>query len=95
MDQVDSWDYSKMEYQANMFAGMVLVPPEFLGVEFMEQLRLFEPKIEQIRSNGIRRDAYAPTVLVGIAYILSPKFKVSAEVLRIRIKNDCLEQEIQ
>jgi len=49
VDQLDPLDHSKMEYQANMFAGLVLVPPEFLRVEFKKQSCLFEPQIEQTR----------------------------------------------
>jgi len=84
-----------MEYQAYTFAGQILVPPEFLRVEFNEQLRLREPQIEQARSNGLSRDDYVPTVLNGIAYGLSPRFEVSTEVLSKRIKFECLEQEIR
>ena len=94
-DQIDPWDYSKMEYQAYMFAGMVLVPAEFLRVEFKDQLRLLEPQIEQARSDCLSRDDYVPTVLNEIAYGLSPRFEVSKEVLSKRIKFECLEQEIR
>jgi len=83
-----------MEYQAYTFAGQVLVPPEFLRVEFKEQLRLFEPQIEQARSYGLSRDDYVPTVLNGIADGLSPRFEVSTEVLNRRIKFERLEEAI-
>lgn len=92
VEQIDENDRSKMEYQAYMFAGLVLVPPEFLRIEFDKQLRLFESQIEQARSNGLSRDDYVPTVLDGIAYGLSPRFKVSTGVLSRRIKNESLEQ---
>ena len=95
VDQLYPADHSKMEYQAYTFAGQILVPPEFLRVEFNEQLRLREPQIEQARSNGLSRDDYVPTVLNGIAYGLSPRFEVSTEVLSKRIKFECLEQEIR
>lgn len=95
VDQIDPWDYSKMEYQAYMFAGLVLVPPEFLRVEFKEQLRLLEPQIEQARSNGLSRDDYVPTVLDAIANGLSRKFEVSRDVLSRRIKFESLEQSIR
>lgn len=95
VEQIDENDRSKMEYQAYTFAGMVLVPSEFLRVEFMEQLRLFESQIEQARSNGYSRDAYAPTVLDAIAIELSRKFEVSKAVLSRRIEFERLEQEIR
>jgi hypothetical protein len=94
VEQIDENDRSKMEYQAYAFAGLILVPPKFLRTEFEEQLHLFKPQIEQAQSNDISRDDYLNTVVDGIAYILSTKFKVSTGVLSRRIKNDCLEQEI-
>ena len=93
VDQLDPSDYSKMEYQAYMFAGMVLVPAELLRVEFKEQLRLLETQIEQARSNGLSRDDYIPTVLNEIAYGLSSRFEVSIEVLSRRREFECLKQE--
>lgn len=95
VEHIDENDRSKMEYQAYAFAGLILVPPKFLRTEFEEQLCLFKPQIEQAQSNDHGRDDYLNTIADGIAYILSPKFQVSASVLSRRIKNDCLEQEIQ
>lgn len=95
IDQLDPWDYEKMEYQAYTFAGLVLVPPEFLKTEFNKQLHILEPQIEQAQSKGINRDDYVHTVLDGIAYGLSPIFKVSTDVLSRRIGFECLEQEIR
>ena len=94
MDQIDSWDYSKMEYQANMFAGMTLVPTIFLKLEFNKQLCLFEPQLDHARSNGIGRDAYVPTLLDAIAHELSIKFEVSTDVLCRRIEFEHLQEEI-
>ncbi|MHC4533961.1 MAG: ImmA/IrrE family metallo-endopeptidase [Planctomycetota bacterium] len=95
VDQLDPSDYSKMEYQAYMFAGMALVPAELLRVEFKEQLRFLDTQIEQARSKGLSREDYVPTVLNEIAYGLSSRFEVSIEVLSRRIKFECLEQEIR
>ena len=95
VNQLNPSDHSKMEYQAYMFAGMVLVPAKLLRVEFKEQLRLLETQIEQASSNGLSRDDYVPTVLNEIAYGLSSRFEVSIEVLSRRIEFECLEQEIQ
>lgn len=95
VEQIDPWDYSKMEYQANMFAGLALVPTEFLRVGFKEQLRILERHIETAQSNGISRDDYLPTVLYEIAYGLSPTFEVSRDVLSKRIKFESLEKSIR
>ncbi len=95
VDQLDPSDHSKMEYQANVFAGMILVPREILRVEFEEQLRLLEAQIEQARSNGISRNDYVHTVLYEISNNLLPKFEVSMDVLTRRIEFECLEKEIR
>jgi hypothetical protein len=95
VDQLNPSDHSKMEYQSNVFAGQVLVPKEFLRVEFKEQLRILEPQIEQARSSGLSRDDYVHTVLYEIANGLSPKFDVSVDVLTRRIEFESLEQEIR
>ena len=94
IDQIDPWDYSKMEYQAYTFAGLILVPQEFLEVEFEKQLQLLVPQIEQAQSNGLGRGDYTPTVLDGIAYELSRTFEASIDVLSRRIKFERLEEKI-
>jgi hypothetical protein len=95
MDQIDSWDYKKMEYQANMFAGMVLVPKEILRVEFNKQLQLIQSHLEQAKLNGISREDFLPFMTDAIANVLSRKFEVSGECLRIRIVFERLQEEIQ
>ena len=95
VDQLDPADHSKMEYQAYTFAGMVLVPAQFLRTTFNEQLRLYEPQIEQAKSNGLSRGDYVHTVLDKMAYDLSPKFEVSMNVLFRRIEFESLEKEIR
>lgn len=95
IEQIDTWDRDKMEYQAYMFAGMVLVPTGILRVEFNKQLRLIKSHIEQAKLNGIRREDYLPTMLDAIANGLSPKFEVSRSVLSKRIVFECLQEEIQ
>lgn len=95
LDQINPSDHSKMEYQGYAFAGLVLVPLEFLRTEFKEQLRLLKPQIEQAQSNGLSRDDYVRTVLDEIAYGLSPRFEVSTDVLSRRIEFESLEQSIR
>ena len=92
---MDESDRSKMEYQAYMFAGMILVPKEILRVEFNKQLCLFESQLEQARSNGIGRDAYVHTLLDAIAHVLSRKFEVSTDVLGRRIEFERLQEDIK
>jgi Zn-dependent peptidase ImmA (M78 family) len=95
MARIDSWDRDKMEYQAYMFAGMVLVPKEILRVEFNKQLQLIKSHIEQAKLNGIRREDYLATMLDAIANGLSPKFEVSRSVLSKRIVFEQLQQDVQ
>jgi hypothetical protein len=95
VEEINSWDRDKMEYQANMFAGFVLVPTEFLITEFKKQLHLYESQIDQAQSNGYSRDDYVPIILDGIADGLSPEFEVSTGVLSRKIKFLSLEKEIR
>ena len=95
MNNIDSWDYKRMEYQANMFAGMILVPKEILRAEFNKELPLIQSHIEQAQLNGIKIEDYLPFMTYAIANILSPKFEVSRKVLTIRIEFERLQEEIQ
>jgi hypothetical protein len=95
VDQINPSDRSKMEYQGYTFAGLVLVPQEFLKTEFKEQLRLLKPRIEQAQLNDLSRDDYVHTVLDEITCGLSPRFEVSTDVLSRRIEFESLEQSIQ
>ena len=83
-----------MEYQAYAFAGQILVPIEFLRIEFKTQLSLLNGQLEEARRQGLERDDYVHTVLDEIAYSLSPRFEVSSNVLSRRIKFESFEQEI-
>jgi Zn-dependent peptidase ImmA (M78 family) len=91
---MDESDRSKMEYQAYMFAGMILVPKEILRAEFNKQLTLIQSHIEQAQSNGISREDYLPVMTDAIANVLSPKFEVSRSVLIKRIQFERFDQEI-
>lgn len=96
IDQIDTWDRDKMEYQAYMFAGMILVPKEILRVEFSNQLPLLiQSHIEQAKLNGISREDYLPVMTDAIANKLSSKFEVSRSVLSKRIVFERLQEEIQ
>lgn len=94
VEQMDESDRSKMEYQAYMFAGMILVPKKILRVEFNKQLPLIQSHIEQAQSNGISREDYIPVMTDAIANKLSPKFDVSRSVLTKRIEFERFDQEI-
>ena len=95
VEQMDESDRSKMEYQAYMFAGMILVPKEILRVEFNKQLQLIQSHIDQAQLNGISREDYLPIMTDVIANGLSPKFEVSRSVLIKRIKFESFEHEIR
>ena len=95
VEQIDESDRSKMEYQAYMFAGMVLVPKEILRVEFNKQLSLIQSHIEQAQLNSISREVYLPIMTDAIDNGVSPKFEVSRSVLSKRIVFERLQEDIQ
>jgi len=94
VNEINPHDYSRMECQANIFAGQILVPAKLLRIEFETQLSLVGNQIKEAQRQGLKRENYVHAVLDEIAYSLSPRFEVSGEVLSIRIKNESLEQEI-
>lgn len=77
-------DYSRLEYQANLFAGLVLVPPESLATYFNSACQL-------ARHNGL--DVLKPTEQIqdSITGALARNpFEVSADVVSRRIRSDGL-----
>ena len=93
-DRLDRSDYDKMEFQANVFAGLVLVPQHHLEAGFQEQLQILTPQIEHAKSNGFTRSDYVDNVVYAIADALLASFDVSLEVVTIRIKTAGLDERI-
>jgi len=93
--ELDKADYARMEYQANVFAGRILVPQSHLEVEFRRELSAIRPQIKQALDGGLRRADYVQYALSTIADELSSRFEVSAEALRIRMESDSLDELIE
>jgi hypothetical protein len=94
VEQIDPKDHGKMEFQANSFAGLLLVPPNHLKTEFAAGLQSLDSELDQARENGLKRRDYVQYVSEQLAYNLSPRFQVSADVITRRIQYDCLDKLI-
>jgi len=68
------------EWQSNEFAGLILVPRNILKHEFEQAMEKAEVSV-----GGKNRDFL---LFVAIKNYLSPLFRVSNEVVRIRLQND-------
>ena len=95
LKNLDRSDYDKMEYQANAFAGLVLVPQDHLEFQFKKLLHSLTVLIEEAKSNGLIRDDYLDTVIYTVADELASQFEVSLDVMTIRIKSASLDELIQ
>ncbi len=87
LDGIDHDDYRRMEFQADTFAGLVLVPQPHLETGFAEQLQLLMPQIEEAKAAGLKREDYLDNVVYAISDALLPQFDVSLKVLEIRLAN--------
>jgi hypothetical protein len=94
LDSLDREDYDRMEFQANAFAGLVLVPQDHLEAGFKEQLQLLNPQIDEAKVNGLTREDYLDSVVYAIADALLPRFDVSLDVVTIRIKTSEIDSWI-
>lgn len=91
---MDSSTYSRLEYQANYFAGLILVPPSLLSRKFDEILTAMESNKQQAKRSGVSRIAYLPYMVALVAEDLSREFEVSKDVMTRRIENDGLSARI-
>jgi hypothetical protein len=90
--RIDPDDYDWFESQANEFAGRFLVPKESLlkNVSLLEsQLKSYIQKCKETKDE-IDKDY----ILLGISRKICDKFQVSAEVVRRRIKNERIIEEL-
>lgn len=95
MNGIDSKTYGRMEFQANSFAGLVLVPTWHLSHQFDEMLESAEESIRRAKTAGYSRSAYLPRVENFIAERLGPVFEVSSEVIKRRIDAENLMQRVR
>lgn len=77
-----------VEWQADEFAGLILVPRKILKENFQKSLQDAEDRVgDKFKDNkNFIQD-------VAIEYYLAPKFCVSKEVARIRLERDKLIQK--
>lgn len=87
LDSIDSKDYASMEFQANAFASLVLMPQYHLEIGFRKQLDALAPQIREAEASRLTRKDYLDNVIDAIAGALSPEFDVSLEAMTLRIKN--------
>jgi hypothetical protein len=90
--ELDPRDHSKMEYQAYVFAGLLLVPPSELASIFNEKLSSVESLINQAKSKGLKRAEYLAYAIDYMANSLVPYFEASLDVLKRRIQADRLDK---
>ena len=87
-DSIDEDDSNKLEFQANSFAGYLLIPDFALSSRFAEVLRDIGPLIAKAKESGIERETYTESALGTIARKLAPGFNVSVSCMENRLKND-------
>jgi Zn-dependent peptidase ImmA (M78 family) len=85
---IDDEDYGWLEYQANMFAGFVLIPDYALQPRFEDALRRTHKEIDLAKKSNLVRDQYIDFVVSSIARTLAPSFNVSAVCMETRIARD-------
>lgn len=95
IDRLDPAVLNKMEYQANEFAGKVLVPKPHLSREFDELLGDVERNTKIAKSKGLKAKDYLPYAESQIATELSSRFDVSKAVMEHRIKAEGLMSRVR
>lgn len=93
-DQIDSDDYSRLEFQGYAFGGLVLVPRHHLKPFFEEKLPELQPMIDRALSQGFPRESYLSVGIDKMASLLAPIFDVSTDVMIRRIEFDNLQNLI-
>ncbi len=86
--------YRRLEFQADCFAGLFLVPRNHLERCFDLKLKDRKGDINIAKSNGLQREEYVPYIIDLISEELSPIFKVHKNVIGIRIEKDRLITKI-
>ncbi len=94
-NNIDDKDISFMEYQAYVFAGLVLVPRNFLQASFSDCLPSLDNRIKTAKQNDLVREDYIEHAIFLMADLLSSRFEVSKDVIEKRIKFDGLDKLIK
>ncbi len=85
---VDEETYGWLEWQAYSFVAAALVPRVSLKQNFRKELKLLQPKIDFIRSEGLSVESSQDCIINAIATKLIGIYDVSADVLNKRISKD-------
>ncbi len=80
--------YSSMEWQANVFAGLVLVPPEALKYEYDRVVGEIRKMMQDPRLKNLPREQVVEIAWEGLVTRLVQPFSVSEEVIRRRLEFD-------
>lgn len=83
--KMSSYDYSTIEYQANEFAGRLLVPKDSLITEIQK----LSDKIKTYYKVGAENDTHL--LISYISEIICKKFQVSNKVIEIRIDREKID----
>jgi Zn-dependent peptidase ImmA (M78 family) len=94
-ENIDDKDIDYMEYQAYVFAGLILVPQNILKRLFVSHLPKLDNLIEEAKRKKLARKDYVETVIFLIAELLSYQFEASKDVIGRRIKFDGLDNLIE
>jgi hypothetical protein len=83
ISEVDEIDYRQLEFQANNFAGLFLVPGHLLERTFGQQLSGQLKNIDKSKRQKLKREEYLPWIVEVIASSLGPIFEVDPQVVKI------------
>jgi Zn-dependent peptidase ImmA (M78 family) len=86
-NEVSEKDYGKLEFQAYMFAGLILAPPAVLGERLRAAVSLAE-------SRGLTVHVDSDVARDVIESYLSREFVVSRDVIRRRLACDKLWEQL-
>ena len=87
-NMIDENDYSKLEFQAYYFGGVVLIPDYSLVGKFTEEVNQISNLISEAKKQGLNKKNYLDNVIDKIARDLSPFYNVSTECMIKRIEQD-------
>ena len=87
-DAVDESTWRRFEWQANVFAGHVLVPRDALREEFSRVLWEIKPLVSTAISRGARKEAATGPAWDKLVSQIAIHFQVSDEVIRRRLDKD-------
>lgn len=86
--RIDDDTYDWLEWQGYTFAAAVLVPRSTLKGHFAHEIKLLQPKIDYVHSQGLSKESSQDYIVNAIATKLIGIYDVSADVLTRRIAKE-------